>query len=306
LDTADTDATGAFGPLFDLFLHHLRVERNLAANTVDSYALDLRNYLRELHSSGIPGPKAIVAEQVQAHLSRLREEGLSARSVARHLAAIRTFHRFLIEDGELEQDPAAELTPPKQAQRLPEVLSLAEVDALLAAPDESRPDGRRDRAMIELMYAAGLRVSELCSLRLGDVRRDPGLVRVVGKGDKERIVPVGEVALRKVLAYLESGRPELLHGRDSPSLFVTQRGSRMNRVTFWTRLKRYALAAGIQKNVSPHKLRHSFATHLLQRGADLRAVQAMLGHASIGTTQIYTHLDRTSLKETHRRFHPRG
>ena len=306
MDTADTDATGAFGPLFDLFLHHLRVERNLAANTVDSYALDLRNYLRELHSSGIPGPKAIVAEQVQAHLSRLREEGLSARSVARHLAAIRTFHRFLIEDGELEQDPAAELTPPKQAQRLPEVLSLAEVDALLAAPDESRPDGRRDRAMIELMYAAGLRVSELCSLRLGDVRRDPGLVRVVGKGDKERIVPVGEVALRKVLAYLESGRPELLHGRDSPSLFVTQRGSRMNRVTFWTRLKRYALAAGIQKNVSPHKLRHSFATHLLERGADLRSVQAMLGHADIGTTQIYTHVDGERLKEVHAKHHPRA
>jgi integrase/recombinase XerD len=302
----DTDPAGVFGPLFDLFLHHLRVERNLAANTVDSYALDLRSYLAELDAAGVSEPKSIEAEQVQGHLSQLREEGLSARSVARHLAAIRTFHRFLIEDGELEQDPASELTPPKQAQRLPEVLSLADVDALLAAPDESRADGRRDRAMIELMYAAGLRVSELCSLRLGDVRRDPGLVRVLGKGDKERIVPVGEVALRKIQAYLEGGRAELLHGRESPSLFVTRRGGRMSRVTFWTRLKRYALAAGIRKNVSPHKLRHSFATHLLERGADLRSVQAMLGHADIGTTQIYTHVDGKRLKEVHARHHPRA
>ena len=302
----DQDSAGAFGPLFDLFLHHLRVERNLAANTVDNYALDLRSYLCELHATGVIAPKAIRAEQVQAHLSGLREAGLSARSVARHLAAIRTFHRFLIEDGELEEDPASELTPPKQALRLPEVLSLADVDLLLAAPDENRPEGRRDRAMIELMYAAGLRVSELCSLRIGDVRRDPGLVRVLGKGGKERIVPVGEVALRKVWVYLESGRPELLHGRESPSLFVSQRGTRMNRVTFWTRLKRYALAAGIEKNVSPHKLRHSFATHLLERGADLRSVQAMLGHADIGTTQIYTHVDGQRLREVHARHHPRA
>ncbi|MHB8420238.1 MAG: site-specific tyrosine recombinase XerD [Myxococcales bacterium] len=301
-----SDPLGAFSARFDLFLHHLRSERNLAANTVDSYALDLRGYLEELVRAGVGAPPELREEHVRGHLAGLTKGGLSGRSVARHLAAIRTFHRFLVEEGELEADPAAELSPPRPSRRLPEVLSLAEVDALLGAVDESVPDGCRDRAMLELMYAAGLRVSELCSLRLGDVRKDPGLVRVLGKGSRERVVPVGEEALRKVEAYLESGRPALLHGRQSPILFVTRRGGRMNRVTFWTRVKRWALAAGIRKNVSPHKLRHSFATHLLANGADLRSVQAMLGHADIGTTQIYTHVERSRLREVHARHHPRA
>ena len=197
---------GGFGSLFDLFLHHLRIERNLAANTVDNYALDLRAYLSALGRAGVAAPAGIGAAQVQDHLNALREGGLSARSVARHLAAIRTFHKFLVGDGVLEADPAAELVPPKQPRRLPEVLSLAEIDALLAAPDESTPEGTRDRAMIELMYASGLRVSELCALRAGDVQADPGLVRVLGKGNKERVVPVGEIALTKVAAYLASAR----------------------------------------------------------------------------------------------------
>ncbi len=301
-----TDPPGAFGPLFDLFLHHLRVERNLAANTVDSYALDLKGYLSALGRSGVAGAREIAPEHVQGHLDSLREGGLSARSTARHLAAIRTFHRFLISDGKLEEDPAAELAPPKQPRRLPEVLSVAEIDALLAAPDEATPEGARDRAMIELMYASGLRVSELCALRAGDVHRDPGLVRVLGKGNKERVVPVGEIALAKIESYLAGARAALLRGRTSPHLFVSRRGGRMSRVTFWTRLKRYALGAGIRKNVSPHKLRHSFATHLLERGADLRSVQAMLGHADIGTTQIYTHVDGRRLREVHARHHPRA
>jgi integrase/recombinase XerD len=302
----EPDTLGAFSSRFDLFLQHLRAERNLAANTVDSYALDLRGYLEDLAAAGVASPCDIREGHVRDHLARLTKDGLSARSVARHLAAIRTFHRFLADEGELEADPAEELTAPRQSKRLPEVLSLAEVDALLAVPDERTASGQRDRAMLELMYAAGLRVSELCALRQGDVRRDPGLVRVLGKGSKERVVPVGEVALRKVEAYLASARAELLRGRASPWLFVAARGGRIHRVTFWNAVKRWALAAGIAKNVSPHKLRHSFATHLLANGADLRSVQAMLGHADIGTTQIYTHVERGRLREVHARHHPRA
>ena len=303
----DGDTLGGFSARFDLFLQHLRAERNLAANTVDSYALDLRGYLEDLATAAVEAPGRIREDHVREHLSRLTGDGLSARSVARHLAAIRTFHRFLIEEGELEADPAEELSSPRLSQRLPEVLSLAEVDALLAVPDEKRPEGARDRAMLELMYAAGLRVSELCGLRMGDVRKDPGLVRVLGKGSKERIVPVGEVALQKIDAYLATARPALLRGRASPWLFVSTRGAgRVHRVTFWNRIKRHALAAGIAKNVSPHKLRHSFATHLLANGADLRAVQAMLGHADIGTTQIYTHVERGRLRAVHAKHHPRA
>ena len=297
---------GAFEPLLDLFAHHLRVERNLARNTVESYARDLRDYLGELHERGLSAVAQIEPGHVEDHLARLTKGGLSGRSVARHLSAVRTFHGFLIQDGLLEEDPAAELSPPKQLRRLPEFLTLAEVDLLLAAPDEATPEGQRDRAMIELMYAAGLRVSELCDLRLGDVRSDPGLVRVLGKGDKQRIVPVGEVALRKLAAYLALGRAALLRGRSCELLFVTARGTRMGRICFWTRLKGHALRAGIAKNVSPHKLRHSFATHLLEGGADLRSVQAMLGHADIGTTQIYTHVDRQRIREVHAKHHPRS
>ncbi|MHB1847005.1 MAG: site-specific tyrosine recombinase XerD [Deltaproteobacteria bacterium] len=298
---------GTFEPLLDLFTHHLRVERNLARNTVESYARDLRDYVRELVERELSGPREISADVVRGHLVSLGRAGLSARSIARHLAAIRTFHRYLVEDEELiDADPAEDVEPPKQAKRLPEFLSLEEVDALLAAPDEATPEGCRDRAMIELMYAAGLRVSELCALRLGDVRCDPGIVRVLGKGSKERLVPVGEVALEKLEGYLSRGRPLLLRGRESSDLFLSRRGRRMGRICFWTRLKRHAAKAGIGKNVSPHKLRHSFATHLLERGADLRAVQAMLGHADIGTTQIYTHVDRTRLREVHAKAHPRA
>ncbi len=297
---------GTFEPLLDLFTHHLRAERNLARNTVESYARDLRDYLGDLAGHGLSKPGDFTEQRVREHLVALGDAGLSARSVARHLAAIRTFHRFLVDEEELEADPAEEVAPPKPAKKLPEFLSLGEVDALLASPDEAKPDGCRDRAMIELMYAAGLRVSELCALRLGDVQADPGLVRVLGKGSKERIVPVGEVALRKLEEYLARGRPALLRGRTSGDLFVSRRGRRMGRIVFWRRLKGYAKKAGIGKNVSPHKLRHSFATHLLERGADLRAVQAMLGHADIGTTQIYTHVDRARLREVHAKAHPRA
>jgi integrase/recombinase XerD len=304
-DAAPRDL-GPFGPRFDLFLHHLRVERGLAANTVNSYALDLSAYLAFLHGRGIGAISEVSPDAILAHVAALGDAGLGARSLARHLSAIKTFHRHLIDEGELERDPADALRSPKQSRKLPVWLSLAEVDALLAAPDLGTPKGLRDRAMLELMYACGLRVSELCALRRGAVQADPGLVRVMGKGAKERLVPVGRSALAHLSRYLEEGRPQLLGERASPYLFVSTRGGKVGRAAFWRDLRAWALKAGIRKAVSPHKLRHSFATHLLERGADLRSVQAMLGHANIGTTQIYTHVDRSRLKEVHRKFHPRG
>lgn len=306
LSAVEPPHLGPYGPRFDLFLHYLRVERGLSPNTVDNYALDLRSYLGFLASRGVGEFREITEALVREHLSTLSDGGLGSRSLARHLSAIKTLHRHLLEEDELEADPAREVKPPRQAKKLPEWLSLPEVDALLEVPDPATARGQRDRAMLELMYACGLRVSELCGLRLGDVRRDPGLVRVLGKGSKERLVPVGRSAITYLERYLDQARGQLLRDRESPYLFVGLRRPRVSRAAFWRDLRGWALRAGIRKTVSPHKLRHSFATHLLQGGADLRAVQAMLGHASIGTTQIYTHVDRGGLRETHRRFHPRG
>jgi integrase/recombinase XerD len=292
--------------LFDLFLHHLRVERNLAAHTVDNYALDLRAYLDELDARGARAPADLNPPLVQGHLVTLSRRGLSPRSVARHLSALKAFHRFLVDEDLLKEDPASDIAAPKQAKKLPQWLSVAETERLLAAPDESTPRGLRDRAMLELMYASGLRVSELCALGLGDLKQDPGLLRVLGKGSKERLVPVGEVALRKVVHYLAAARPALVGARSSRFLFVGPKGARLSRATFWRLIKRHALAAGITRKVSPHQLRHSFATHLIEGGADLRSVQAMLGHADIGTTQVYTHVDGQRLRTVHARFHPRA
>jgi integrase/recombinase XerD len=292
--------------LFDLFLHHLRIERNLSAHTVDSYALDLRGYLTELAAQGATGPADLTPTLVLEHLAGLTQRGLAARSVARHLSAMKAFHRFLIDEELMEEDPAAEVATPKPIKRLPQWLSREEVDRLLAAPAETTARGLRDRAMLELMYASGLRVSELCSLSLGDLKADPGLLKVLGKGSKERLVPVGEVALRKVVTYLSSARPALTLTRGSRFLFVGPGGRKLSRATFWRTIKRHALTAGITRNVSPHQLRHSFATHLIEGGADLRSVQAMLGHADIGTTQVYTHVDGQRLRTVHARFHPRA
>ncbi len=294
------------GALFDLFLHHLRIERNLSPHTVDNYALDLRGYLADLAAVGVRAPAELTPALVSAHVASLMRRGLSARTVARHLSAMKTFHRFLVEEDLLVEDPAVDIAAPRGAKRLPQWLSLDEVDRLLAAPDETTPRGLRDGAMIGLMYAAGLRVSELCAVGLGDLQADPGLVRVLGKGSKERLVPVGELALARIASYLSRSRPVLVGSRSPRQLFVGQGGRRVSRSTFWRTLKRYALAAGIAKNVSPHQLRHSFATHLIERGADLRSVQAMLGHADIGTTQIYTHVDAARLRAVHARHHPRA
>jgi integrase/recombinase XerD len=236
----------------------------------------------------------------------LREAELNPRSVARHLSVIRQFHRFLVREARATEDPTAHLEAPRPWQRLPVVLSSEEVDRLLAVRGAVTPQALRNQAMLELIYASGLRVSELIGLRLASLDLGIGIVRVVGKGDKERLVPVGETAANSLRAYLRDGRPRLEKGRPSDSLFLGRHGQGLTRQMFWQLVKKIARAAGITKTVTPHTLRHSFATHLLERGADLRSVQIMLGHADIGTTQIYTHMSRTHLKAIYDKFHPRA
>lgn len=292
--------------LVDEYLTALVAERGASRHTREAYARDLARYLDFLEDQGLRNVAAIRPPHLNAFFARLRESGLTERSVARALSAVRGLHRFLLATGRAAEDPAELVRRPRALHRLPGVLSLPEVERLLAAPQTRRPDGLRDRAMLEFLYATGLRVSELTALPLGAVNLTAGFVRTVGKGDKERVIPVGREALRWLREYLERGRPALLRGRESPALFVGRRRGPLTRQAFWALLKRHARLAGIPRAVSPHTLRHSFATHLLERGADLRAVQMMLGHADLGTTQIYTHVARAHLKEIHRRFHPRA
>jgi integrase/recombinase XerD len=296
----------ALSPLLDSFLAYLHAERGLAARTVEAYATDLAEYLAELQQRGVHSAESITAAHVNQHLGALAARGLSARSRARHLASLRVFHRFLVAERHLVDDATALVETPRMARRLPVTLSLAEVEALLDAPRLQTPEGLRDRAMLALLYATGLRVSELVSLPVEALRLDAGFLVARGKGSKERVVPVGNRALEAVRSYLAHGRMELLRGRSAGALFVTRRGTSFTRQGFWKLLCRYARAAGIRKRVSPHKLRHSFATHLVERGADLRSVQAMLGHADLATTQIYTHVDATRLRGVYDRAHPRS
>jgi integrase/recombinase XerD len=290
----------------DLFLVHVRVEKGLAANTVEAYGHDLRRYLDHLASAGRTDWAAVQRRDVQNHLAALVAAGLSPRSQARALSAIRTFHKLLAAERLTPADPADEIDSPRRERKLPQLLSPAECLAVLAAPDPRRPAGRRDRAMLELLYATGLRVSELVGLTLNDLDLESRVLKARGKGNKERLVPVGAPAAEAVKAYLAGARQALLKGRRSPDLFVTSRGGRMTRHGFARLLDRHCRAAGIRRRVSPHKLRHAFATHLLAGGADLRAVQAMLGHADVATTQIYTHVDTTQARALYDRFHPRA
>jgi integrase/recombinase XerD len=290
--------------LLDAFIAYLRAERNLAGKTVDAYADDIHRYLAFVRARHGEDIDAANRETIVAHLAALGREGLATRSQARHLAAIRGFHRFLADEKLARADPVEGIATPKTAKRLPTYLTLGEVEALLAAPDERTVAGARDRAMIELLYATGLRVSELVGLSINSVNLESRYVIAFGKGRKERIVPVGEVAGDKVKAFLAGPRQALLKGRQARALFVTNRGAGFSRMGFWKLLRRYALKAGIKKAISPHKLRHSFATHLVERGADLRAVQQMLGHADLGTTQIYTHVNAARLRSVYDKHHP--
>lgn len=291
------------------FLDHLALERGLAENTVRAYGTDLARFAARCADSGVTDIAAVTPRTLSDHLLARLDEGLGIRSLARNVVSLRRLFHFLEVEGHLSPNPAATLDVPTATRPLPRVLGEDEVERLLAAPDRSTAEGMRDAAMLELLYATGLRVSELVSLPSAAVDLDVGFVRVWGKGSKERVVPMGDPAADAVRLYRAAARGELLAaggGRASNALFVTRRGGPMTRQGFWKNIGRYARQAGIRGPVSPHKLRHSFATHLLRHGADLRALQAMLGHASVSTTQIYTLVTRTRMKELHEQFHPRG
>jgi integrase/recombinase XerD len=293
--------------VIDSYLDHLRVERRLAAHTLESYARDL-GALAAFAAGREQRPEALDRKDLDEFVREQRAQGLAPRSVARRVAAVRGFYKFLVVDRALAASPADDLRPPHAWPALPTVLSIEEVDRLLAAPDVATPLGTRDRALIELLYATGLRVSELVAVRMADLHLDEQYLTCVGKGSKERLVPIGEAAAGWVRRYHRDARPQLVR---QPSraprelLFVNARGGRLSRVGFWKILKRYAREAGLPASLSPHVLRHSFATHLLERGADLRAIQMMLGHADLSTTQIYTHVLETRLRSIYDRFHPR-
>jgi integrase/recombinase XerD len=286
----------------DVYLDHLRVERGLAKNTLEAYARDLGRLAARLPDDA--GAEDVDARAISELLVDNVKTGFGARSSARQLSALRGFFKFLVKERAMKGDPTTLVERPRLGRKLPKVLSFDDVERLLAAPRPDTDRGLRDRAMIHLMYASGLRVSELCGLELGDLDLQTGVVRAFGKGGKRRLVPVGEAALEALGIYLRDVRPK--RAKADPTLFLSPRGRAFTRQGFWKLLKRYAAAAGIPTPLSPHKLRHSFATHLLRGGADLRAVQAMLGHADLGTTEIYTRVAQDHVRAAHQRAHPRA
>ena len=291
--------------VIEAYLDHLRVERRLADHTLESYARDLSALAAYAAGAGRT-VESLERSALEAFVRQQRGRGLAPRSVARTVAAVRGFFRFLVLDRRLDNSPADDLRPPRAWPALPSFLSVEDVDTLIARPDVSTTLGIRDRAMIELLYATGLRVSELVGVRLADLHLDEHYLTCIGKGSKERLVPIGEQATDWIRTYTAHARRDLLKGRASPRLFLNARGGPLSRVGFWKILKQYALKAGLPRTLSPHVLRHSFATHLLERGADLRAIQLMLGHADLSTTQIYTHVLEARLRTVYDRFHPRS
>ncbi len=289
------------------YLEHLQVERGLSQNTLASYQFDLQKYASFALRHSLNSPAEIQPSHISEFLRQLSYEGLSSRTTARILSALRGFHRYLVAEGKQSDDPTEEIDPPTQSRALPDVLSVAQVNAILKCPDTSKPLGLRDRAILEVLYATGIRVSELINLTQMNLRFEEGVVLVFGKGSKERIVPIGRSAMRWVRRYQIEARERLAkRGKSYDVLFLNHRGGKLSRAAIREMIVRYAKEANITKGVHPHMFRHSFATHLLEGGADLRAVQEMLGHADISTTQIYTHIDREYLKEVHRTFHPRA
>ncbi|MDX1454292.1 MAG: site-specific tyrosine recombinase XerD [Gammaproteobacteria bacterium] len=295
----------ADGVDIEAFLDAMWVERGLSANTLAAYRADLVSLARWLREFDIPVAEAR-RDQLMNFIAWRVEQGARPRSTARQLSSIRRFYRWLIREGRITGDPSQNIDMPKLSRPLPKSLSEEEVERLLAAPDIGDPLGLRDRAMLEVLYATGLRVSELTALQLDEVNLRQGVVRIMGKGDRERLVPLGEEAMRWLEKFLAEGRPQILRRRQTVYLFPTRRSDHMTRQAFWHIIKRYAEQAGISKSLSPHTLRHAFATHLLNNGADLRVVQMLLGHSDVSTTQIYTHVARERLKELHQEHHPRG
>lgn len=289
----------------DAYLDHLRVERALAPLTLEAYGHDLAKFVAHAEANGVTAPERLDPTLVGTYLVTLGKEGLGARSAARHLSAVRGFARFLVRERVLDRDPCALVERPRVGRRLPKVLSIEDIQALLDAPEQGTFRGLRDRAMLHVMYAAGLRVTELVRLKLGDIERRKGLVIAHGKGDKRRLVPLGEPALEAIDAYLEA-RAAHPRAASTAALFLSPRGGALTRQAVWKLLGGYARAAGVLKPSSPHKLRHSFATHLLEGGADIRSVQALLGHADVSTTEVYTHLADDHVRATYRKAHPRA
>jgi len=292
--------------LLDSFLTYLTVEKGLSKNTLESYGRDVRKFLLFLEEGQIKTIQEIKYENILDFLSHFKKQGFSDTTTVRTIVSIKQFFKYLLLEKIIKEDPTSQIRTPKMKKSIPGIISLEDVERVLASPNESTPEGIRDLAMLEVLYATGIRVSELIWLKLNDVNFEMGFVIVYGKGSKERIVPIGGQAQEKLRTYMELSRPLLLKSRDSKELFVTRRGKAMTRQGFWKLIKNYALKAGITKQISPHTMRHSFATHLLERGADLRTIQIMLGHSDISTTQIYTHVENERLKEIHKKYHPRS
>ena len=296
----------SFDTYLDNFLNYLIVERGLAKNTVESYSRDLQKFIDYLEKRNIRDLSALDNITIMSFLLELKSQGLSSRTTGRNLSAIRMFFKFLVRENILKSDPTINIDSPKIRPHLPSVINLSEVDSLLSQPDVKTSRGLRDRTMLEVLYATGVRVSELVNLKVNSLNLEVGYLIAFGKGSKERIIPLGDTARYYLKEYLSTVRPKYLKGKTSAFLFLNSSGKKLTRQGFWKIIKRYALKAGIKKKLSPHTLRHSFATHLLERGADLRSVQIMLGHVDISTTQIYTHITQERLKKIHQQYHPRG
>jgi len=292
--------------LISQFLDYLTIERGLSQNTVKSYNMDLIKFSEYLKTRNVKKVESVTKHDISKYLYYLKDKGLSASSISRNLAAIKVFFRFLVSERITKENAAGTIESPRLLRHLPEVLNTTEVTKMLEVPNSRSLLGVRDKAAMELMYATGMRVSEMVELMTGGLNLDVGFIRCTGKGGKERIVPVGRQAKIALTRYLEKGRKKLVKHKEDRHLFLSRLGKKISRQSFWKMLKKYAKLAGIKRNITPHTLRHSFATHLLEKGADLRSVQEMLGHADISTTQIYTHINKARLKGIHKKFHPRG
>ena len=288
------------------FINYIAVERGLAKNTLLAYTRDLQKYTGYLSQRKIQNSDAVSRDHVTSFMMDLKKHGMSTTSICRHLASVKMFHRFLVRENLAKEDPTTLVDTPKLFKRVPEVLTQKEVESILQVAQKVRSAGKRDYVILELFYASGMRVSELVDLKITSINLDVGFVRALGKGSKERLIPIGRKARQALAYYYAKVRPKLLKTFETDALFLSRLGKRLSRQCVWKIVKDYARLAGIKKNIKPHTLRHTFATHLLEHGADLRSVQEMLGHADISTTQIYTHVDRERLKSVHKQFHPRG
>ncbi len=292
--------------LIDHFTHFLAVEKGLSANTLESYQRDLVMYVSYLREAGVKEIQDSSRTHIIGYLMSLQQKGRATATLSRNMASIRAFYQFLVRDKWMNNDPSIHLETPKIEKRLPKVLSVDEVERLLEGPDMTNPAGIRDKAMLELLYATGIRVSELVNLQISDVNLEMGFLKCMGKGSKERIIPLGRIAIEVVQKYIQAGRPRLMKASSEHALFLNHLGKKITRQGFWKIIKKYAQKAGVRIEITPHTLRHSFATHLLENGADLRSVQEMLGHADISTTQIYTHITRSRIKDVYAKTHPRA